>query len=64
MLQLQPITPVLVYDDIRAAHEFLVDVFGFESGGVTIGADGRPVHGEVPAGTLRSGFTALVPNTT
>jgi MerR family transcriptional regulator, thiopeptide resistance regulator len=50
MTQPQPITPVLVYEDIQAAHNFLVDAFGFESGGVTAGADGRPVHGEVRAG--------------
>jgi uncharacterized glyoxalase superfamily protein PhnB len=49
MTQQQPVTPVLVYEDINAAHDFLVDAFGLESGGVTVGADGRPVHGEVRA---------------
>jgi MerR family transcriptional regulator, thiopeptide resistance regulator len=50
MTQPQRITPVLVYEDIKAAHDFLVDAFGLESGGVTVSADGRPVHGEVRAG--------------
>jgi uncharacterized glyoxalase superfamily protein PhnB len=50
MSQPQPVTPVLVYDDIQAAHDFLVNAFGFESGGVNLGADGRPVHGEVRLG--------------
>lgn len=50
MIEPQTITPVLVYEDIRAAHDFLVDAFGLESGGIAVGADGRPVHGEVHAG--------------
>lgn len=45
MTKPQPIIPVLVYDDIKAVHDFLVDAFGLESGGVTVGADGRPVQG-------------------
>jgi uncharacterized glyoxalase superfamily protein PhnB len=28
------IIPVLVYEDIPAAHDFLVKAFGFQSGGV------------------------------
>ena len=44
--------PVLPYDDIRAAHDFLVDVLGFESGGI-VEHDGRVVHGEVRAGDRR-----------
>jgi MerR family transcriptional regulator, thiopeptide resistance regulator len=46
----QTITPVLVYEDIKAAHDFLVDAFGLEPGGVTVGSDDRPVHGEVRVG--------------
>ena len=42
--------PLLVYRDIQAAHDFLVDAFGFESGGVELGPDGQPVHGEVRVG--------------
>jgi MerR family transcriptional regulator, thiopeptide resistance regulator len=41
---------VLVCDDIAVEHDFLVDAFGFESGGVSLGADGTAVHGEVRIG--------------
>jgi uncharacterized glyoxalase superfamily protein PhnB len=44
------IIPVLTYRDIQAAHNFLVEAFGFASGGVHRDADGQPVHGEVRAG--------------
>jgi uncharacterized glyoxalase superfamily protein PhnB len=44
------VTPLLVCRDIQAAHDFLVQAFGFESGGVERGADGQPVHGEVRIG--------------
>ena len=44
------VIPLLVYRDIQAAHDFLVRAFGFESGGVERGPDGRPVHGEVRVG--------------
>lgn len=46
----QPITPVLVYDDIQAAHDFLVEAFGMGAGSVDRDADGEPVHGEVRVG--------------
>ncbi len=41
---------LLVYDDIPAAHDFLVNVFGFSPGGVKFDDDGRVVHGEVHVG--------------
>jgi MerR family transcriptional regulator, thiopeptide resistance regulator len=44
------VIPVLTYQDIPAAHDFLVRAFGFQSGGVHQNADGQPVHGEVRAG--------------
>lgn len=44
------VIPLLVYRDIQAAHDFLVEAFGFESGGVERGADGQAFHGEVRAG--------------
>ncbi|MGH2913648.1 MAG: VOC family protein [Solirubrobacteraceae bacterium] len=47
MTQAQPITAVLVYDDIQAAHDFLVDAFGLQSGGVVDDTDGQAVHGEI-----------------
>lgn len=42
-----PIIPVLVYADIQAAHDFLVDAFGFSAGQVERDANGNVVHGEV-----------------
>lgn len=50
MTKTQPINPILIYDDIQAAHDFLVEVFGMRPGGVTRDADGHAVHGEVHAG--------------
>jgi uncharacterized glyoxalase superfamily protein PhnB len=42
--------PVLVYEDIPAAHDFLVQAFGFRPGGVDRDGDGNPVHAEVHTG--------------
>jgi MerR family transcriptional regulator, thiopeptide resistance regulator len=39
--------PLLVYEDIEAAHDFLVKVFGFRPGGVERDPGGNVVHGEV-----------------
>jgi MerR family transcriptional regulator, thiopeptide resistance regulator len=44
------IIPLLAYQDIPAAHDFLVRAFGFASGGVHRTPEGRAVHGEVRAG--------------
>jgi MerR family transcriptional regulator, thiopeptide resistance regulator len=44
------IVPVLVYEDIEAAHDFLIAAFGFTSGGLHRGQDGHVVHGEVRTG--------------
>jgi MerR family transcriptional regulator, thiopeptide resistance regulator len=44
------VVPVLTYEDIPAAHDFLVEAFGFVAGGVHRSADGQAVHGEVRAG--------------
>ena len=44
------IIPLLTYQDIPAAHDFLVRAFGFAAGGVHRNADGQPVHGEVRVG--------------
>jgi DNA-binding transcriptional MerR regulator/uncharacterized glyoxalase superfamily protein PhnB len=43
-------TTLLVYDDLAAAHRYLVNTFGLTAGGLEIGPDGRAVHGEVFAG--------------
>jgi len=44
------VIPVLTYRDIAAAHDFLVNAFGFDGGGVHRDAEGRAVHGEVRGG--------------
>ena len=46
------VIPLLVYEDIPAAHDFLVEAFGFTSGGVERNAEGQAVHAEVRAGDL------------
>jgi uncharacterized glyoxalase superfamily protein PhnB len=45
-----PVIPILVYEDIEAAHAFLVATFGFTSGGLHRTEDGKVVHGEVRMG--------------
>jgi MerR family transcriptional regulator, thiopeptide resistance regulator len=44
------VIPVLTYRDIGAAHDFLVQAFGFTARGVDRTPDGEAVHGEVRAG--------------
>jgi uncharacterized glyoxalase superfamily protein PhnB len=46
------VIPVLVYEDIEAAHDFLVATFGFTSGGLHRLDDGTVVHAEVRAGDV------------
>ena len=43
----QRIVPVLVCADIAAAHDFLVDTFGFDPGGVHRDDNGEVDHAEV-----------------
>lgn len=43
-------TALLVYDDLVAAHEYLVRVFGLTAGAVHLDDRGRAVHAEVRAG--------------
>ena len=50
MTSVSRIIPVVVCEDIAATHDFLVDAFGFEPGGVQRDGDGRAVHGEVRGG--------------
>ena len=44
------IVPVLTYEDIEAGHDYLVQTFGFTSGGLHRTDDGTVVHGEVRMG--------------
>ena len=50
MPNIEQLIPLLTYQDIAAAHDFLVNAFGFAPGGVHRSADGEAVHGEVHAG--------------
>lgn len=43
-------TGLLVYDDIAAAHDYIVGVYGLASAGVEHDASGRVIHAEVRAG--------------
>lgn len=52
MSTIERVIPILVYEDIQAAHDFLVEAFGFAPGGLDHNAQGVPVHGEVHAGEL------------
>jgi len=45
--------PVVPYEDIRAGHDFLVDVLGFTSAGLVEDGEGTVIHGEVRAGDQR-----------
>ncbi len=44
------VIPILVYEDIEAAHDFLVGTFGLTSGGLHRLDDGTVVHAEVRNG--------------
>jgi uncharacterized glyoxalase superfamily protein PhnB len=44
---------VLIYEDIEAAHDHLVRVFGFTSDGIERAPDGTVIHGEVRLGQAR-----------
>ena len=42
------VIPVLTYQDIPAAHDFLVHAFGFAGGGIQRNAEGHAIHGVRP----------------
>ena len=44
MAKFDRIIPILVYEDIPSAHDFLVDAFGFAPGGVQRTPDGIPLQ--------------------
>ncbi len=44
------VIPILVYEDIEAGHDYLVETFGFTSGGIHRTEDGTVVHAEVRMG--------------
>jgi uncharacterized glyoxalase superfamily protein PhnB len=43
----QNIVPLLIYEDIAAMQQFLVNTFGFQAGVLERDGEGRVVHGEV-----------------
>jgi uncharacterized glyoxalase superfamily protein PhnB len=51
--ELLDVIAVVPYEDIRAGHDFLVDVLGFTSAGVVEDGTGQVVHAEVRAGARR-----------
>ena len=53
MSTITEVIPLLVYKDIAAAHDFLVNTFGFESGGIERNDKGQVIHGEVRAEKMR-----------
>lgn len=44
------VIPLLTYADIAAAHDVLVDAFGFASGGIERTGEGEVIHAEVRLG--------------
>jgi uncharacterized glyoxalase superfamily protein PhnB len=52
MTKIERVIPLLVYEDIPTAHDFLVKAFGFTPGRVDRDQDGHAVHGELSAGDL------------
>lgn len=44
------ITPLLVYEDIEAGHDFVVEAFGLQAGRIDRDNEGQIVHGEVHTG--------------
>lgn len=69
-MTIERIIPLLTYEDIAAAHDFLVGAFGFSSGGVHRTSEGKAVHGEVRAGSaaiwlhhVGSGLNSPAPST-
>lgn len=61
MTRIDAVIPLLAYEDIPAAHDFLVNVFGFTAGGVFRDGEGRPVHGEVRIGDTTMWLHAVTP---
>jgi DNA-binding transcriptional MerR regulator len=47
---IRSMTGLLVYDDLTAAHDYLVRVYGLASGGIERDASGQVIHAEVRAG--------------
>jgi hypothetical protein len=67
MAKIERIIPLLTYQDIAAAHDFLVSAFGFSSGGVHRTSEGKAVHdpmadqlrGSQPAAGIMTRLTSV-----
>jgi uncharacterized glyoxalase superfamily protein PhnB len=55
------VIPILVYEDIEVGHDYLVNVYGFTSGGLHRLDDGTVVHGEVTLGDSTIWLHAVSP---
>jgi uncharacterized glyoxalase superfamily protein PhnB len=44
------VIPILVYENIEAGHDYLIETFGFTSGGLHRMDDGTVMHAEVRLG--------------
>jgi uncharacterized glyoxalase superfamily protein PhnB len=52
MSNIKRLIPVLVCADIPSEHDFLVEAFGFASGGIHRTPEGQAMHAEVQVGEL------------
>jgi uncharacterized glyoxalase superfamily protein PhnB len=52
MSKIDGIIPLLVYEDLAGAHDFLVKAFAFEAGYIHRDDKGNAVHAEVRAGPV------------
>ncbi len=55
------VIPILVYEDIEAAHDFLVGTFGLTSGGLHRLDNGMVVHAEVRNGDAPIWLHSVLP---
>ena len=56
------VIPVLVDEDLPAAHDCLVSAFGFAPGGVEHDGEGNPVHAEIYLGEQAIWLHRAVPD--
>jgi uncharacterized glyoxalase superfamily protein PhnB len=61
MSKVERVFPLLVYKDIQKAHDFLVNAFGFQSGGVERDREGHAIHAEVCVGPVTIWLHRVVP---
>jgi uncharacterized glyoxalase superfamily protein PhnB len=61
MPTIERLTPVLTYEDISGAHDFLVEVFGLSSRGVERDGEGNAVHAGVCAGDFAIWLHRIAP---